>query len=40
MLDAQTLQCSLPAVGAGLANMELSNPDGQTYSMEAAVNIK
>jgi hypothetical protein len=40
MLDAQTLQCSVPAVKTGLAPMTLSNPDGQTYSLEAALRVK
>jgi hypothetical protein len=40
MVDDQTLNCVVPNVNAGLAPMTLSNPDGQTYSLEAAVNIQ
>lgn len=40
MVDQQTLQCGLPNVNAGLEPMKLSNPDGQTYSLEAAVNVQ
>ena len=40
MTDGQTLQCVTPNVNAGLAPMTLSNPDGQTYSFEAAVHIE
>ncbi len=38
-IDDQTLQCVLPSVKAGLAPMTLSNPDGQTYLLEAAVSV-
>ena len=40
LVDAQTLQCAVPALSAGLAPMTFSNPDGQTYSLEAAVNVE
>jgi hypothetical protein len=40
MIDNETLQCVVPDVSAGLEPMTLSNPDGQTYSLEAAVNVQ
>ncbi len=40
LVDGQTLQCTLPKVNAGMAPMTLSNPDGQTYSLEAGVDVK
>lgn len=40
LIDPQTLQCTLPNVNAGLEPMTLSDPDGQTYSFEAAVNVQ
>jgi WD40 repeat protein len=40
MVDAQTLQCGVLNANAGLAPMTLSNPDGQTYSMEGAVTVQ
>jgi hypothetical protein len=40
MVDEHTLQCTVPHISAGLAPMTLSNPDGQTYSFEAAVNVQ
>ena len=40
LVDDQTLQCVVPNVNAGMAPMTLSNPDGQTYSIEAAVNVE
>jgi len=39
-VDGQTLQCAVPSASAGLAPMTLSNPDGQTYSIEGAVTIQ
>jgi hypothetical protein len=39
-VDSQTLQCVVPSANAGLAPMTLSNPDGQTYSIEAAVTVE
>jgi WD40 repeat protein len=40
MVDDQTLQCVTPNVNAGLTFMTLSNPDGQVYSLEAAVTVQ
>jgi WD40 repeat protein len=40
LVDARTLQCAVPEANAGLAPMTLSNPDGQTYALEAAVNVQ
>jgi WD40 repeat protein len=39
-VDSQTLQCTVPNVNTGLEPMTLTNPDGQTYSLEAAVNVQ
>jgi WD40 repeat protein len=39
-VDGQTLQCVVPNVTAGMAPITLSNPDGQTFSLEAAVNVE
>jgi len=39
LVDEQTLQCMVPNVSAGLAPMTLSNPDGKTYSLEAAISV-
>jgi hypothetical protein len=36
-VNAETLSCAVPALGAGAASMSLSNPDGQTYSFENAL---
>lgn len=38
-VDSQTLQCLVPNLNIGLAPMTLSNPDGQTYSLEAAFSV-
>ncbi len=38
-VDSQTLQCVVPNLNSGLAPMTLSNPDGQTYSLEAALRV-
>jgi len=40
MMDAHTLQCAVPNVNTGLQPMTLTNPDGQTYSLEASVNVQ
>jgi hypothetical protein len=40
LMDSQTLQCTLPDANTGLAPMTLTNPDGQTYSLEAAIDIE
>ena len=40
LVDSQTLQCTVPNLNSGLAPMTLNNPDGQTYSLEAAVNVE
>jgi hypothetical protein len=40
LADDQTLQCVVPNVNTGVAPMTLSNPDGQTYSFEAALNVE
>jgi hypothetical protein len=39
-VDAETLSCVVPALGAGAAPMSLSNPDGQTYWFENAVTVQ
>jgi WD40 repeat protein len=39
-VDAESLQCVLPNVSSGLVPLTLSNPDGQTYSLEGAVNVQ
>lgn len=39
-VDAETLSCVVPALGAGAAPMSLSNPDGQAYSFENAVTVQ
>jgi hypothetical protein len=40
MVNSQTLRCSVPDVRPGLAPMTLSNPDGQSYTLEAAFRVE
>lgn len=40
VMNQQTLQCGLPTVNTGFEPMTVKNPDGQTYSLEAAVNVQ
>ena len=39
-IDSQTINCVVPDVNTGLEPMTLRNPDGQTYSIEGAVNVQ
>jgi hypothetical protein len=39
VVDSQTAKVTIPAVSSGVAKLTLTNPDGQTYSLEAAFRV-
>jgi hypothetical protein len=39
-VDANTLQLTLPSNAAGAAQISLTNPDGQTYTLDNAVAVQ
>jgi hypothetical protein len=39
-VDADTLQVTLPPLAAGAVQINLTNPDGQTYSLDDAYTVQ